>query len=217
MVLSRESSRRGSVSEVAREVSRRLIRRRFQVAWTSWLKSRCSVAPSGLCSAVRHHGLDNPSEGRLGGDAVREHEGQLLCGVVAHESTTRQVASGGYAPTGPNCLPDSCRLRELLVLISQYSVLAGDAADLHSGWSGLARDYERLCIHLDDPQAETKFHQIYECGGIALQDGSEVPVQGQASRILARPRRWWSGLAPKWVDPCGISSPSTTHRCMEVG
>ena len=65
------------------------------------------------------------------------------------------------------------------LLISQYSMLARDAADLHSGWSGLARDYERLWSHLDDSQAEAQFHQIYEYGESLSKTGAKFPYKAK--------------------------------------
>ena len=65
------------------------------------------------------------------------------------------------------------------LLISQYSTLARDAADLHSGWGGLARDYERLWNHLDESGAEVTFHQIYECGESLSKTGAKFPYQAK--------------------------------------
>ena len=97
------------------------------------------------------------------------------------------VASSGAVATA---LPEISAWTKLLapilavsgsiwLLISQYSSLARDAADLHSGWSGLARDYERLWSHLDDPQAEAKFHQIYECGESLSKTGAKFPYKAK--------------------------------------
>jgi len=99
---------------------------------------------------------------------------------------TLVASSGAVATTLPEISGWAKLLAPILavfgsfgLLISQYSVLAGDAADLHSGWSGLAGDYERLWIHLDDPQAEAKFHQIYECGESLSKTGAKFPYKAK--------------------------------------
>ncbi len=97
------------------------------------------------------------------------------------------VASSGAVATA---LPEISTWAKLLapilavfgsfwLLISQYSMLARDAADLHSGWSGLARDYERLWSHLDDSQAEAQFHQIYEYGESLSKTGAKFPYKAK--------------------------------------
>jgi hypothetical protein len=61
------------------------------------------------------------------------------------------------------------------LLISQYSSLARDAADLHAGWSGVAKDYERLWNHLEDADAEANYQQIYDRGESLSRVGSKFP------------------------------------------
>ncbi len=97
------------------------------------------------------------------------------------------VASSGAVATA---LPEISTWAKLLaptfavfgsfwLLMSQYSMLARDAADLHLGWGGLARDYERIWIHLDDPRTETEFHQIYERGESLSKTGAKFPYKAK--------------------------------------
>jgi hypothetical protein len=61
------------------------------------------------------------------------------------------------------------------LLFSQYGMMARDAADLHAGWDGLARDYERVWNHLDDPNSEALYHQIYERGATLSKASTKFP------------------------------------------
>ena len=65
------------------------------------------------------------------------------------------------------------------LLISQYSTLARDAADLHSGWAGLAKDYEHLWNHLKEPQAEATFEQIHERGESLAKMAAKFPYKAK--------------------------------------
>src|SRR5580658_9095211 len=51
-------------------------------------------------------------------------------------------------------VPIAATATSFWLLISQYGSMARDASDLHSGWSGVKRDYERLWNNLDRPDAE---------------------------------------------------------------
>jgi hypothetical protein len=48
------------------------------------------------------------------------------------------------------------------LLMSQYSTMARDASDLHRGWSGIAREYERLWNNLESRDTEARYNEIYE-------------------------------------------------------
>jgi len=65
------------------------------------------------------------------------------------------------------------------LLMNQYAAFARDAADLHSGWSGLAKDYERLWNHLDEPEAEATYNQIYERGESLSRMGTKFPTKSK--------------------------------------
>jgi hypothetical protein len=61
------------------------------------------------------------------------------------------------------------------LLISQYGSLARDASDLHSGWSAVKYDYERLWNHLESTDAEEQYHQIYERASVLSKNRTKFP------------------------------------------
>lgn len=61
------------------------------------------------------------------------------------------------------------------LLLSQFGSMARDASDLHSGWSAIKRDYERLWNHLDVPDAEEQYHQIYDRAEVLSKSGTKFP------------------------------------------
>ena len=63
------------------------------------------------------------------------------------------------------------------LLIIQYGSLARDAGDLHAGWGGLARDYERLWNNLSDPHAEATYNQLYDKGEALSKAGAKFPYK----------------------------------------
>ena len=64
----------------------------------------------------------------------------------------------------------------LWLVFSQYGIMARDAADLHSGWSVIESNYERLWNHLDDPGSEREFEQIYERANALSKSGTRFPA-----------------------------------------
>jgi hypothetical protein len=63
------------------------------------------------------------------------------------------------------------------LLISHYSSLARDAADLHAGWSAIGRDYERLWNNLADPNSEAAYHQIFDRAEPLSKFGGKFPYK----------------------------------------
>lgn len=63
----------------------------------------------------------------------------------------------------------------LWLLLSQYGSFARDAADLHAGWSEIARDYEKLWNDLADTNSEATYHQIYERAEAFSRSGVKFP------------------------------------------
>jgi len=61
------------------------------------------------------------------------------------------------------------------LVFSQYSVLARDSADLHSGWLAQERDYERLWNHIDEHGAEATYDEIYGRGEGLSKTGTRFP------------------------------------------
>jgi hypothetical protein len=93
------------------------------------------------------------------------------------------VSSSGAAATVLTAAPDWIKIGfpiiaafvSLWLLFSQYGMMSRDAADLHVGWDGLAGDYERLWNHLEDPNAEALYYQIYERGESLSKTGTRFP------------------------------------------
>jgi hypothetical protein len=61
------------------------------------------------------------------------------------------------------------------LLISQFGSMARDASDLHSGWSTVKRDYERLWGALSSPDAEEQYSQIYDRAEVLSKSGTKFP------------------------------------------
>jgi hypothetical protein len=61
------------------------------------------------------------------------------------------------------------------LLVSQYGTMSRDASELHSGWSAIAHDYERLWNNLDSAGAEAEFHKIYESAEGLSKSGTKFP------------------------------------------
>ncbi len=71
--------------------------------------------------------------------------------------------------------PILATLGSFWLLLSQYGSFSRDAADLHAGWSEIARDYERLWNNLADANAEATYHQIYERAETFSRSGVKFP------------------------------------------
>jgi hypothetical protein len=71
--------------------------------------------------------------------------------------------------------PVLATLGSFWLLLSQYGPFARDAADLHAGWSQIARDYEALWNSLADANAEATYHQIYERAEALSRSGVKFP------------------------------------------
>jgi hypothetical protein len=71
--------------------------------------------------------------------------------------------------------PVLATLGSFWLLLSQYSSFARDAADLHAGWSQIARDYERQWNNLTEANAEATYHQIYERAETLSRAGVKFP------------------------------------------
>jgi hypothetical protein len=61
------------------------------------------------------------------------------------------------------------------LLTRQHRSLARAAADLHSGWSEVKRDYEKLWNGLDSDDAEKLHHQIYDRAESLSKNGTKFP------------------------------------------
>jgi hypothetical protein len=56
-------------------------------------------------------------------------------------------------------------------------MMSRDAVDLHSGWSSIECQYERLWNHLDEPGAEAAFQGIYESAEGLSTAGTKFPYR----------------------------------------
>lgn len=61
------------------------------------------------------------------------------------------------------------------LLISQYGSMARDASDLHSGWSAVHHEYERLWNNLESQDAQEQYHQIYDRAEVLSKSGAKFP------------------------------------------
>jgi hypothetical protein len=61
------------------------------------------------------------------------------------------------------------------LLLSQYTSMAGDASELHAGWSAVARDYEGVWTNLYAADAESKYQQIYDRAEDLSKSGTKFP------------------------------------------
>lgn len=67
----------------------------------------------------------------------------------------------------------------LWLLLSQYSTLSRDASELNMDWGNIAKEYERLWNHLDEPDAEVTYERIYENAGKLSTQGAKFPQSGK--------------------------------------
>jgi hypothetical protein len=108
------------------------------------------------------------------------------------------AASSGAAATTLTAAPPEIKLGLPLVaaggsfwlLFSQYSMIARDAADLHTGWNSIRTEYENLWNALADPHAEARYHQIYDRAEILSKAGTKFPNK-------KRRLRYWLEQATK--------------------
>lgn len=61
------------------------------------------------------------------------------------------------------------------LLISQYGSMSRDASDLHAGWSRAACEYEKLWNNLEAPDAEARYHQIFDSAESLSKSGGKFP------------------------------------------
>jgi hypothetical protein len=93
------------------------------------------------------------------------------------------VASSGAAATVLSSAPPWLKLgfpviaavASFWLVFFQYGLMARDAADLHSGWSGIEARYERIWNHLDMPNAEAEFYQVYDQAETLSKAGTRFP------------------------------------------
>lgn len=99
----------------------------------------------------------------------------LRVGVLLAASGTVGTAMLQSDPALKLAIPIVATAISFWLLISQYGSLARDAADLHTGWSTVKRDYEKLWNELDSSDAEGKYYQIYDRAEALSKSGTKFP------------------------------------------
>ena len=61
------------------------------------------------------------------------------------------------------------------LLLSQYSSMARDASELHTGWGAVARDYEGVWNDLSGVNAQTRYQQAYDRAEALSKSGAKFP------------------------------------------
>lgn len=71
-------------------------------------------------------------------------------------------------------LPILAAAGSFCLILSQYAMLARDAADLHAGWCAVEAKYEKLWNNLDE-DGEATFDQIYDSADGLSRAGTKFP------------------------------------------
>jgi hypothetical protein len=103
----------------------------------------------------------------------------LRVAVLVASSSAAATALSDALPIVKVATPVLAAVGSFWLLLSQYTTLARDASDLHAGWSAAAKDYEKVWNQLDDPEAESKFNQIYEKAEGLSRAGNKFPTKNK--------------------------------------
>lgn len=112
--------------------------------------------------------------GELVGHYLKLDKGLRVATLLAASGTVGTALSQ-LDPSVKLAIPILATAVSFWLLISQYGSMARDASDLHSGWSAVQRDYERLWNNLDSGDAGEQYHQIYDRAEVLSKSGTKFP------------------------------------------
>ena len=116
------------------------------------------------------------------GDLVRvyqERDKWIRVAVLLLTSGSMATAMLGLDQNVKLVLPVLATIGSLWLLLSQYSTLSRDASELCMEWGNIAKEYERIWNHLDEPDAEASYERIYENAGKLTKQGAKFPQRGK--------------------------------------
>jgi len=102
-------------------------------------------------------------------------KGLRVLALVASSGVVATVLSNASAEILKFGVPIIAVAISFWLLLSQYTSMARDASDLHSGWSAAAHEYEGVWTNLDAANAQATYQQIYDRAEALSRSGAKFP------------------------------------------
>jgi hypothetical protein len=106
---------------------------------------------------------------------LRWDKGLRALALVASSGVVVTVLSQANAEVLKFGVPIIAVAVSFWLLLSQYTSMARDASELHSGWSAVARDYEGVWTNLYAADAQARYQQIYDRAESLSTRGAKFP------------------------------------------